>query len=122
MTRLKKQKLSEEKNPEIRLNLFPTVNLPNAIEGDRDFGRRINLEKLNASLKDCPIFVGCFDRRKNPYQNYIEVTINNLGFFSGKFWIYSNGTTKTNMPMADKFKLMVLDLFYRGYIRGCFND
>jgi len=119
---MQKKKVCEEKEPELKLNLFPAVNLPNAIVDDRDYGKRINLEKLVAILKDCPVFIADYDRRKKPNQNYVCISINNLGFFSGKFWVYSNGTCSTNMPMADKFKLMVLDMWYRAYVRGCFND
>jgi hypothetical protein len=111
-----------EKFPELRLNLFPTINLSNAIVGDRDYGKRIDLQKLCLILKESPIFICSFDRRKNPFQNFVQITISNLGFFTGTFWVYSNGTCKTNMPIIDKYKLMVLDMWYRAYVRGCFND
>lgn len=108
--------------PEIRLNLFPVINLPNCIMGNQDFKKKINLGLLTKILQHNHIFKPEYDLRKNPRQNFVTITIHLIDGVEGKFWVFANGTCRTNMQVKDEIKLSVLDLFYKLYAKSTLED
>jgi translation initiation factor IF-3 len=102
-----------ETNPIIKENFSRTVTLQNGLEGSKDYAKRINLQKVKEVLAENKMFKADYDLRKNPRQNYVEITLH------GKVWLFANGTCKTNVEVTDKLLLELMNFFYQTYARDC---
>jgi hypothetical protein len=88
--------------------LIKKISLPN-----KKHDQKIDLNKLFTNLKTNESFQASYDKRKNPYQNWVEIII------TGKARIFSNGTATTNLMLPDEALIEFFDKLYKAYILDC---
>jgi hypothetical protein len=88
-----------------------TINLPN-----KKHDQKIDLNKLLISLQTNQSFNAEFDKRKNPYQNWVEITIQK------KARIFSNGTVTTDILLPDNELITFFDKIYKAHILECIKE
>jgi len=91
--------------------IIKKISLPN-----KKYNQKIDLNKLFQSMKTNESFQAQYDKRKNPYQNWVEITI------TGKAKIFSNGTATTNLMLPDESLIEFFDKIYKAYIKDCIGD
>lgn len=92
-------------------NPITKISLPNKNKGSKDYGKKINLQKLYENTPQTKTIKLNYDKDSNPYQNYIGIELN------GHIRMYSNGTVTTNFPIPQEALLIFLDKFYKAYVR-----
>jgi len=108
--------------PEIQPMKMRKVKLQNGLLGHPDFGKRIELAKVNELLNGNKLFQSSFDTDSNPYQNYVQISVKHLDGLEGSLWIYSNGTAKTNIGLSNEILISLTDFLYKMYLRDCLKD
>ena len=113
------------KNKEHKLNFIPpktrTIELFNKDIRHHDFGKKIDLQKLCESLKENNLFVPSYDLDSNPFQNYIQIDVKGLNDIEGSFWIYANGTARTNIGVHKDYLCYLTIFLYNMYIKDNFK-
>ena len=97
-------------NPVIR-----KISLPNQKQG-----HKINLDKMFKNLLTDKNFEASYDKRKNPYQNWVEIKV--AMHFEGKAKIFSNGTTTTDIGLPNDLLLDLFESIYINYIKSCTEE
>lgn len=108
--------------PEIQPAKMRTLKLQNALNGHADFGKRIELGKVNEMLHCNHLFQSSFDTDSNPFQNYVQIKICHLEGVEGSIWIYSNGTAKTNIGLSNELLISLTDFLYKMYLKECLKE
>lgn len=102
--------------PLLEQTAYTKISLPNKNQGSKDYGKKINLQKLHQTIQDNRTFKTNYDTDSNPYQNYIELTI------TGKARIYSNGTITSYLNLPKEALIEFYDKFYKAYVRDTLEN
>ena len=108
--------------PQIQQMKMRKIKLQNGLVGHPDFGKRIELAKVNELLHNNKLFQSSFDTDSNPYQNFVQIQVKHLEGLEGSMWIYSNGTTKTNIGVSNELLVSLTDFLYKMYLKDCLKD
>jgi hypothetical protein len=91
------------------------ISLPNQRES-----KKINLDKAYKQLATNPQYEAQFDKRKNPYQNWVDIKVQMN--FEGHAKIFSNGTATTDIALPDELLLDLFEAIYVQYIKHCVEE
>lgn len=108
--------------PQIVPTKLRKIKLQNGLEGHKDYGKKFDLYLVHKVLHNNQVFKSSFDTDANPYQNFVQIEVQNLNGVTGSFWVYSNGTMNTNIGLSNALLISLSDFLYQMYLQDCLKE